>query len=69
MAKIREMVDKTRRIGLGVMGFADMLFKLGVAYDSPQGIEWAEKTMKFISESAKKATQKLAVERGVFPEW
>ena len=69
VAKIREMVDKTRRIGLGVMGFADMLFKLGVAYDSPQGIEWAEKTMKFISESAKKATQKLAVERGVFPEW
>ncbi len=69
ISKIREMVDKTRRIGLGVMGFADMLFKLGVAYNSLEGIEWAEKTMKFISESAKKATQKLAIERGVFPEW
>ncbi len=67
--QIREMVSKTRRIGLGVMGFADMLFKLGVAYDSEEGIAWAEKVMKFISEEAKVATQDLAVERGTFPEW
>lgn len=67
--KIREMVNKTRRIGLGVMGFADMLFKLGIAYDSEEGLMWAEKVMKFISEIAKKATQELAKERGVFPEW
>ena len=67
--KIREMVTKTRRIGLGVMGFADMLFKLGVAYDSEEGLIWAEKAMKFVSDSAKMATQKLAIERGVFPEW
>jgi ribonucleoside-diphosphate reductase alpha chain len=67
--KIREMVNKTRRIGLGIMGFADMLFKLGVAYDSEEGVMWAEKIMKFISEAAKKATQELAKLRGVFPEW
>ena len=67
--KIREMVNKTRRIGLGVMGFADMLFKLGIAYDSEEGLAWAEKVMKFISEAAKKASQELAKERGVFPEW
>lgn len=67
--KIREMVNKTRRIGLGVMGFADMLFKLGVAYDSEEGIAWAEKVMSFISEKCKEATVELGKSRGVFPEW
>ncbi len=67
--KIREMVNKTRRIGLGVMGFADMLFKLGIAYDSEEGLMWAEKVMKFISEAAKKASQEIARERGTFSEW
>jgi len=67
--KIREMVSKTRRIGLGVMGFADMLFKLGVGYDSEEGIVWAERVMKFVSEKAKEATQESGKERGVFPEW
>jgi len=67
--KIREMVSKTRRVGLGVMGFADMLFRLGVSYDSEEGVEWAEKVMKFVSEKAKEATVELAKVRGVFPEW
>jgi ribonucleoside-diphosphate reductase alpha chain len=67
--KIREMVTKTRRIGLGIMGFADMLFKLGIGYDSNEGLEWAEKVMKFVGEKAKEATQELGKERGVFPEW
>ncbi|MFA6007102.1 MAG: adenosylcobalamin-dependent ribonucleoside-diphosphate reductase [Candidatus Shapirobacteria bacterium] len=67
--KIREMVTKTRRIGLGVMGFADMLFKLGVGYDSEEGLVWAEKVMKFVGEKSKEATCELAKERGVFPEW
>jgi len=69
VAQIREMVSKTRRIGLGVMGFADMLFKLGVRYDSDEGILWAEKIMKFINEESKKATVELALSRGVFPAW
>ncbi|PJA50822.1 ribonucleoside-diphosphate reductase, adenosylcobalamin-dependent [Candidatus Shapirobacteria bacterium CG_4_9_14_3_um_filter_36_12] len=67
--QIREMVSKTRRIGLGVMGFADMLFKLGIRYDSPDGIIWAEKVMKFINDESKKATVELALTRGVFPAW
>lgn len=67
--KIREMVNKTRRIGLGIMGFADMLFKLGVGYDSEEALVWAEKVMKFVSDEAKEATVELASERGVFPEW
>ena len=67
--KIREMVSNTRRIGVGVMGFADALFKLGVRYDSEEGIAWAEKIMKFVTESAREATCELAKTRGTFPLW
>lgn len=69
VVKIREMVSNTRRIGIGVMGFADALFKMGVKYDSEEGIEWAEKIMKFVTESAREATQELGKVRGVFPLW
>ena len=69
VAKIREMVNKTRRIGLGVMGFADMLFKLEVRYDSEAGVVWAEKVMKFINDEARMATVELGIKRGVFPVW
>jgi len=67
--KIRDMVSNTRRIGVGVMGFADALFKLGVRYDSEEGIAWAEKIMKFVTESAREATCELAKTRGTFPLW
>jgi ribonucleoside-diphosphate reductase alpha chain len=67
--KIRDMVSKTRRIGVGVMGFADALFKLKVKYDSEEGIAWAKKIMKFVTESAREATQELGVKRGPFPLW
>jgi ribonucleoside-diphosphate reductase alpha chain len=67
--KIREMVTNTRRIGVGIMGFADALFKLGVKYDSEEGIAFAEKIMKFVTESSKEATIELAKNRGVFPLW
>ncbi|MDD2483279.1 MAG: adenosylcobalamin-dependent ribonucleoside-diphosphate reductase [Candidatus Shapirobacteria bacterium] len=67
--KIRDMVTSTRRIGVGVMGFADALFKLGVKYDSEDGIAWAEKIMKFVTESAREATSELGVTRGAFPLW
>jgi len=67
--KIRDMVSSTRRIGVGVMGFADALFKLGVRYDSEEGIVWAEKIMKFVTESAREATCELAKTRGTFPLW
>ncbi len=57
-----------RRIGLGVMGFAEMLIKLGISYDSPKAIEHAEKLMKFISDEARKASNELA-KRGSFPNF
>jgi len=69
VVKIREMVSKTRRVGLGLMGFADMLFKLGVRYDSDEGAVWAEKIMKFVQDETKVASVELAKTRGVFPAW
>ncbi|HET6202484.1 MAG TPA: adenosylcobalamin-dependent ribonucleoside-diphosphate reductase [Planctomycetota bacterium] len=59
----------TRRIGLGVMGFADALFKLGIPYDSEEGCAFGESLMKFFTEEAHRASEALAGERGPFPAW
>ena len=67
LERIEEMVKRNRKIGLGVMGFADMLIKLGIQYDSKEGIETGRKVMKFINEEAKKASAELAEEREPFP--
>ncbi len=64
---IRETSLGTRKIGLGVMGWADMLFKLGVPYNSDDAISLAEDVMGFINMRAKEATRLLAEERGPFP--
>ncbi|MGE5553802.1 MAG: ribonucleotide reductase N-terminal alpha domain-containing protein [Betaproteobacteria bacterium] len=66
---IDEMVRGNRKIGLGVMGFADMLIKLGVRYDSDQAIEIAEEVMSFIQKTAWEASADLAEERGPFPNF
>jgi ribonucleoside-diphosphate reductase alpha chain len=58
-----------RRIGLGVMGWADMLYQLKIPYDSERGIELAKKIMKFINDQAIQASQELAEEKGTFPSW
>jgi len=67
LPQIAEMTKTTRKIGLGVMGFADMLIQLGISYSSEQGLAVAEEIAHFISAEADKASIELARERGVFP--
>jgi len=67
LPEIAEMTRKTRKIGLGVMGFADMLIKLGIPYDSEEALGKAKEIMDRISYEATVASEELAQERGVFP--
>ena len=65
--KIEEMTRMTRKIGLGVMGFADMLIKMRVAYDSEEGLELGRDVMRFIRDEADRMSEELTEQRGVFP--
>lgn len=67
--EIKEMTLKNRKIGITVMGFADMLYDLGIAYDSEEGIKMAEKIMGFIERSSHEESAKLAKIRGEFPNF
>ena len=67
LPEIEEMTLSTRKIGLGVMGFADMLFKRGIAYDSEAGLAMGREIMKTIQSSARRASRDLAKTRGAFP--
>jgi ribonucleoside-diphosphate reductase alpha chain len=67
--QVEEVVKGNRKIGLGVMGWADMLFLLGVPYDSEQALSLARTLMRFIRDEAWKASQDLARDRGPFPNW
>ncbi len=69
LAKVDRVVKSNRKIGLGVMGFADMLVKLNLPYGSRESLELAEKLMKFISDVSHDESQKLGREKGSFPNF
>jgi ribonucleoside-diphosphate reductase alpha chain len=66
---IDDTVKANRRIGLGVMGWADLLFRMGIPYDSQAAIDLGGQLMTFIEEKAHDQSAKLAEERGPFPNW
>src|SRR5687768_3626022 len=68
LPEIDALSKRIRRIGLGVMGFADALVRLGIAYDTPAGVEFGRKVMQFVDVQSKKESERLANERGAFPE-
>ena len=69
LAEIDDLAKRIRRIGLGIMGWADLLVRLGIPYDSDEGVALGRKLMEFIDEQSKAASEKLAQQRGPFAEW
>jgi ribonucleoside-diphosphate reductase alpha chain len=65
--EIKKMTEKNRKIGLGVMGFADMLIQMGVPYNSERAVKLAERIMKFIQERSHEASEEMTKTRGAFP--
>ncbi len=69
LAEIDSLSKRIRRIGIGLMGFADMLVRLAIPYDSAEGVEMGRKVMEFLDVESKRESERLANVRGPFPEW
>ncbi len=69
LPEIEHICRTNRKIGLGIMGFADALYKLGVGYNTDEGVAWGEQFMRFVNDEAHNASEALAKERGCFENW
>jgi ribonucleoside-diphosphate reductase alpha chain len=69
LPEIDQICKANRKIGLGVMGFADALYMLGVGYNSEDGVAWGERFMRFLNDESHACSEKLAIERGCFANW
>ena len=69
LGEISDLAQQIRRVGLGLMGWADLLVRLGVRYDSDEGVALGRTVMRFIEEETRVASERLAGSRGVFPAW
>lgn len=69
LPQIKSITLRNRKIGLGIMGWAEMLIKLGIPYASTEALDLGKKMMQFVQEKSYRTSLKLAMEKGTFPEW